>query len=100
MKATEAEIRIAVQQELVREQEWSQDVDVERGKMHDLLDIPQDQDIEDEYDDGQELADDLVDATGDEQEASGMIAFAANINDEDNIYDDALDAIKNTDYDE
>ena len=100
MRATEAEIRIAVQQELVREQEWSQDVDVERGKMHDLLDIPQDQDIEDEYDDGQELADDLVDATGDEQEASGMIAFAANINDEDNIYDDALDAIKNTDYDE
>lgn len=99
MRATESQIRTIVQQELVCEQ-WSDDVDVERGKMHDLLGVPQDEDVEDEYDSGQALADDLVDAVGDEQEASGMIAFAANIDDEENIYDDALDAIKNTDYDE
>jgi hypothetical protein len=76
------------------------DVDVEEGKMHRLLDVPEDEAISDKYDSGEQLARDLVDATGDEAEASSMIAYAANINPEDNIFDDALDAIGRIDFEE
>lgn len=100
MKATETQIRKLVQQVLVREQEWSQNVDVEEGKMRDLLNIPEGSTIADEYDSGEELARDLVDAVGDEKEASGMLAFAANVDPEDNIFDDALEAIGEIDFEE
>jgi hypothetical protein len=76
------------------------DVDVEEGKMHRVLDIPEDENISDNYDSGEQLARDLVDAVGDEQEASGMLAFAANIDPEDNIFDDALEAIGEIDFEE
>lgn len=85
---------------LILEDEQLSDVDVEEGKMHDLLDVPQDENISDKYDDGEQLARDLVDATGDEQEASSMIAYAANIDPEDNIFDDALDAFNEIDFEE
>jgi len=85
---------------LILENEELSDVDVEEGKMHDLLGVPQDQNISDEYDDGEQLARDLVDATGDEAEASSMISYAANIDSEDNIFDDALDAIDSIDFEE
>lgn len=80
------------------EKNWSKDVDVETGKMHKVLAIPQDEKIEDHYDSGEELADDLVDAVGDEKEASSMIAYAANINPENDIYDKALKAIGRKEY--
>jgi hypothetical protein len=95
----ESAVRKGIRRAL-REDEELSDVDVEEGKMHELLDVPQDQKISDEYDSGEELARDLVDATGDEKEASGMIAYAANINPEDNIFDDALDAIDEIDFEE
>ena len=85
---------------LLMEDEDLSDVDVEEGKMHDLPDVPQDENISDTYDSGEQLARDLVDATGDEQEASGMIAYAANIDPDDNIFDDALDAIDEIDFEE
>lgn len=87
-------IKEEVSKVLKQEQEkWAQDVDVEEGKMHDILGIPQDEDIEDNYDSGEQLAQDLVDAVG-KDETSSMINFAANISDEQNIYDDAQDALE------
>ena len=69
--------------------------DVKKGKMHDLLGVPQDKEISDVYDDPMKLANDLVDAVGgDQQEATGMLAFAANINPAINIFDKALKAMK------
>jgi hypothetical protein len=99
MNSIEKSIRRGVRKAL-HEQEDLSDVDAEEGKMHDLLGVPQDQDISDEYDSGEQLARDLVDATEDEKEASGMIAYAANINSEENIFDDALDAIGEIDFEE
>lgn len=92
-------IRTGVRKAL-HEQDDLGDVDAEEGKMHDLLGVPEDQNISDEYDSGEELARDLVDATEDEQEASGMIAYAANIDPEDNVFDDALEAIGEIDFEE
>lgn len=82
------------------DEKWAQDADPEEGKMHRLLDVPEGENIEDHYSDGQQLADDLVAATGDESEAASMLAFAANVNDERDVFDDALDAIKKKDYSE
>jgi len=69
--------------------------DVKKGKMHDLLGVPQDKEIADVYKDPKKLAQDLVKATdGDQKEATGMLAFAANINPANNIFDKALKAMK------
>ena len=68
---------------------------VKKGKMHDLLGVPQDKEIADVYKDPKKLAQDLVKATGgDQKEATGMLAFAANINPANNIFDQALKAMK------
>jgi len=69
--------------------------DIKKGKMHDLLNVPQDKEITDVYDDPVKLAKDLVKAVdGDQKEATGMLAFAANINPDINIFDKALKAMK------
>lgn len=73
------------------------DVDTDEGKMHRLLDIPQDKEIKDVYSDGKKLAKDLMDKVGDEQEVTGMLAFAANINDEHDVFDEALSSMKEID---
>lgn len=93
-------IRRGVRRALHEQDEQLSDVDVEEGEMHDLLGVDQDENISDVYTDGEQLARDLVDATGDEQEASGMIAYAANINPEDNVFDEALEAIGEIDFEE
>lgn len=67
---------------------WSKDVDIEKGKMHKILGIDQNKDIEDVYKSGEKLAKDLINKVGREK-AVGMINFAANINKENNIYDAA-----------
>lgn len=82
--------QIAELARLLRENDELSDVDVEEGKMKDALGIPEDEQVEDYYDSGEELASDLYDAIGDEEEVRGMIAFAANIDPEDNVFDDAL----------
>lgn len=83
---------------LSEQEEWSKDVDVEEGKMHDLLNIPSGQKISDVYTDPEALADDLVNATGNEKEAASMLAFVANINSEEDIFDEALSVIGEKDY--
>lgn len=87
--------RIADKVGLNEKEKWSQDVDVERGKMHKILNIPQDKDIEDHYSSGKSLVQDLIDKVG-REEAAGMINFAANINSEHNIYDDAQNWLNKT----
>lgn len=69
-------------------------VEVKKGKMHDVLGIPKDKKVSDIYTSGEELAKDLVAKVG-KREATGMLAFVANINSEHDIYDIALSHIKN-----
>lgn len=70
---------------------WSKDVDVTKGKMHKLLNIPEGKKILDVYTSGEKLADDLLKATNnDYKEVTGMLAFSANINSEYDIFDIAL----------
>lgn len=70
-------------------------VHVKPGKMHKLLNIPAEQKIEDHYKNGLELAKALVKAlNGNQQKAAGMLAWAANIRKEHQIFDDALSALK------
>lgn len=66
---------------------------VKKGKMHKLLNVPEDKEITDVYKDPKKLAADLVNATGNKKEATGMLAFAANINPVNNIFDKALKAM-------
>lgn len=65
-----------------------------KGKMHKVLGIDADKDIQDVYTSGKKLAADLVAKVG-KKKAQGMLAFVANINKEHNIYDKALTALKN-----
>jgi hypothetical protein len=64
------------------------------GKMHQALGIPEDKEIKDVYTSGRKLAEDLVAKVG-RKEAASMLAFVANINKEEDIYDRALRAVKN-----
>jgi hypothetical protein len=64
------------------------------GKMHQVLGIPEDKEIKDVYTSGRKLAEDLVAKVG-RKEAFSMLAFVANINKEEDIYDVALRAVKN-----
>jgi hypothetical protein len=71
------------------------DVKVEKGKMHKLLGLKDDEKITDVYTSGEELAKDLVKALkGDQKEAAGMLAYAANIDSQSNVLDDALSVLK------
>jgi len=71
-----------------KKKKWAKDIKVKKGKMHTLLKVPDDKNIEDVYTSGEKLAKDLIKEVGKEK-AAGMINFAANINKEKNIYDDA-----------
>lgn len=62
--------------------------------MHKVLGLNPDEDITDVYSSGKKLAQDLLDAIGDEKEIAGMINYAANINPADNIFDKAQKALK------
>ena len=82
--------------EILNEAEkWAQDVDVKKGKMHRLLNVPSDKKIIDVYKSGKKLAQDLLNAVnGDKKKASSMLAFAANVDPTNNVLDTALHAIK------
>lgn len=56
--------------------------------------------VKEAYSDPKKLSDDLVTATGDEDKASSMLAFAANTEDEDDIFDEALKYLSKNDYNE
>lgn len=70
------------------------DVKIKKGKMHKILGIPEDKEIEDVYKSGSKLAKDLVNKVG-KKKASSMINFAANINSSNNIFDDAQKSLEN-----
>lgn len=75
---------------------WSKDIKIKGGKMTELLNIPEGKTISDIYTSGKKLASKLLSVVkGDKKKASSMLAFAANINPTDNVYDKALRAIKN-----
>jgi hypothetical protein len=70
-------------------------VHVKPGKMHKVLNIPADVKIQDHFKNGMELAKALVKALGgDQKKAAGMLAWAANIRKEHQIFGDALSALK------
>lgn len=82
-------------QAFLGEEKWAQDVDVDEGQMKDILGVPEDETIADGYDGSPEqAAQELVDAVG-EEEAAGMINFAANLTKDRflNRMQDALDDI-------
>jgi DNA-binding transcriptional regulator GbsR (MarR family) len=79
----------------INEEKWVADVEPKKGKMHKLLNIPEEKKVSDVYTSGKKIAQDLLDATGDRKEATSMLAFAANTNKEDDIFDKALKIIKN-----
>jgi hypothetical protein len=82
--------------QIILEDKDLSDVDVEEGKMSDILGVPEDETIEDGYDgSAQDAAEELVDAVG-EQEAAGMINYAANISGNE-FLEDMQDALKNID---
>lgn len=73
------------------EKVWSKDVEIKKGKMHKLLNIPEDKKITDIYTSGVELAKDLLKAvSGDKKKAAGMLAFPANLSKENDVFDVAL----------
>lgn len=81
---------------LLTEDKELSDVDVEEGKMSDILGVPKEETIESGYDGTpKEAAQELVDAVG-EKEAAGMINYAANISDND-FLKDMQDELKNID---
>jgi hypothetical protein len=70
-------------------------VKIREGKMHKVLGIPANEKIEDHYKTGISLAKALVKALkGDQKKAAGMLAWAANIRKEGDIFDKALSALK------
>lgn len=70
-------------------------VHIKPGKMHQLLNIPENERIEDHFNNGKHLAMTLVKALGgDQRKAAGMLAWVANIQRGHNIFDQALSALK------
>lgn len=99
MKLKERKLTKMVLDELnkfVEQEKWAQDVDVDKGEMHQALNVPDDEEVSTHYTSGEQLARDLIDAVG-REEAAGMINFAANVNDEDNIFDRAQRALDRID---
>lgn len=77
-------------------EKWAQKAKPKKGKMHKMLGIPEDKEIQDVYTSGKKLAKDLLNAcNGDKKKATGMLALPANANSEKNVFDAALSAMKN-----
>lgn len=69
------------------------DAKIKKRKMHKILGIPENEDIEDHIGSGKELAAKLIKKVG-RKKASQMINYAANISSKHNIFDDAQTALK------
>ena len=81
-------------QQILETDQWVAGVHPKKGKMHQLLGIPDDKEISDVYSSGKSLAQALIKATSDKGKAAHMLAFAANVSSRHDIFDDALSAIK------
>jgi hypothetical protein len=69
-----------------------------KGKMHELLGIPQDEEVKDHFKSGKALAIKLLAAVdGDKKKASSMLAIPANANPSHDIFDEARTYLKNSD---
>ena len=79
---------------LTEEKKWAGKVKVKKGKMHKLLNIPDDKKVTDVYTSGEKLAKALMAKVKDEKEVTGMLAFAANVDKTDNVLDKALRYMK------
>ncbi len=89
------ELQQIIDIKLNESEKWAQDVKPKRGKMHDLLNIPDGKQISQVYTSGETLAKALVRAlNGDEKKASSMLAFAANVDKTNNVLDSALHYMK------
>jgi hypothetical protein len=76
-------------------EKWAGDVKVKKNRMHELLNIPVDKKISDVYTSGKKLAEDLYEATGKNlKKTSSMLAFVANTNPDEDIFDVALRHVK------
>ncbi len=69
----------------LNEKKWAKDVHPKKGKMHDVLGIPEDKKISDVYTSGKELAEDLVKKVG-KKKAASMIDFVANVSNDEPIF--------------
>jgi hypothetical protein len=65
-------------------------VQPKEGKMHDILGIPAGEKITDHYTSGKALYDALMSKVGDKKKVKSMLAYAANINSEKDVFDKAL----------
>ena len=82
---------------LLIEKKWAQDVKVKKGKMHNVLGLDEDESIESKYKTGESLAKALMSKLNNEKEVTGMLAFAANVNSDNNVFDAALHYMKKID---
>lgn len=80
---------------MLEKNKWAKDVKVKKGKMHKLLNISDDKDVMDVYKSGEKLAKALMKATNNnEKKVTGMLAYPANTNPKDNVFDKALRYMK------
>lgn len=84
---------------VIKKAEQLSDVDIDEGEMHELLGVDENKDMSEEYSPSQ-LVDELVDVTGDEKEAAGMINWTANMNPDSDFWQAAQDHLAETDYPE
>ena len=77
------------------EEKWAQDAKPEKGKMHKLLGLKDDETVTGKYTSGEKLAKALLKATNnDRKKVASMLAFAANVDKTDNVLDSALKYMK------
>lgn len=85
----------ALTTKLNENKKWAKDVKPEKGKMHKLLGLKDDETVTGKYTSGESLAKALMRATNNnEKEVTGMLAFAANVDKADNVLDSALSYMK------
>lgn len=83
-----------LEESIVEKEKWAKDVKVKKGKMHKLLNIPDDKEVSDVYTSGEKLAKALMAKVKNEKEVTGMLAYPANTNPKDNVFDKALRYMK------
>lgn len=101
MKITKSELKEIIQKiikeelDLLEQEKWSKDIKIKKGEMHRLLGVSEDETIISKYSSGKKLAQDLLNAVnGNKKKATGMLAYAANLDPQTNVLDAALKALK------
>jgi hypothetical protein len=79
---------------LLENEKFAKKAAPKRGKMKKILDIPEDEKVSDHYKSGKALANALMGKLNNQKEVTGMLAFAANVNKEEDVFDKALSYMK------